>query len=58
MSAMALPIAAVAAGGAGTFQPTQVSVTPDRSAGLQAFASAIGPRIGLTSPVVPEFVAV
>jgi len=38
MSAMALPIAAVAAGGAGTFQPTQVSVTPDRSAGLQAFA--------------------
>jgi hypothetical protein len=36
--AVALPLAAMAAGAAGTFQPTQMSATPDRNAGLQAFA--------------------
>jgi hypothetical protein len=35
--ATALPLLAAAAG-PGTFQPTQVSATPDRNAGLQAFA--------------------
>jgi mono/diheme cytochrome c family protein len=34
----ALPWVAVAAGGGTPFQPTQVSATPDRGAGLQAFA--------------------
>jgi mono/diheme cytochrome c family protein len=36
--AMALPLGAVAAGATDTFQPTQVSATPDRTTGLQAFA--------------------
>ncbi|WP_455281784.1 hypothetical protein [Cupriavidus necator] len=36
--ALALPALACAAGPGGTFQPTPVSATPDRSTGLQAFA--------------------
>ena len=36
--AMAFPVAVAAAGAASTFEPTQVSATPDRNAGLQAFA--------------------
>ena len=35
---LALPLVALAADPVGRFQPTQVSVSPDRSAGLQAFA--------------------
>jgi len=37
-SVLTLPVLAFAAGPGGSFQPTQVSATPDRSAGLQAFA--------------------
>jgi hypothetical protein len=36
--ALTLPLLASAAGPGGAFQPTQVSATPDRNAGLQAFA--------------------
>src|SRR6266446_5262467 len=35
---LAFPLAALAAGPAGEFQPTQVSANPDRNAGLNAFA--------------------
>ncbi len=35
--AIAVPVLAGAAAPGGTFQPTQVSATPDRNAGLQAF---------------------
>lgn len=38
LAALVLPLAAAAAGPGGNFQPTQVSATPDRGAGLQAFA--------------------
>src|SRR5258708_19484733 len=35
---LALPLVALAADPVGRFQPTHASVSPDRSAGLQAFA--------------------
>jgi chorismate dehydratase len=40
------------------FRALDFSLGSRQLSGLQTFAAAVGSRIGLTSPVVPEFVAI